>query len=154
MFNGDYMFKESILGPWELVSCVGESREGDSFLPYGEQPVGKLIYTEGGHLAVVLMNSARSPFASEDISKATIEEAAAAFNTFDAYAGRWNLDPDTGRIEHTIECGRIPNWVGKTHTRFSSVQDEELTLSTEEFSMAGKMWQVHVRWRRASNWRY
>jgi hypothetical protein len=147
------MLSESILGAWELVSCVGESRDGGSFFPYGEKPVGKLIYTEDGHLAVVLMNSQRTFFSSEDISKTTIEETAAAFNTFDAYAGRWNLDPETGRIEHTIECGRIPNWVGKTHTRFSSVKDEELTLSTEEFSMAGKTWQVHVRWRRASNWR-
>lgn len=143
------MDRSTIIGVWQLQSCEGRSAEGDSFLPYGERPIGKLIYTTDGHLAVTLMDSTRSPFASEDLSHATSEEIVAAFTTFDSYCGRWHLDPETGRIDHMIEGGRVPNWVGKTHVRTCQVHGSVLTLSTEEFSMGGKIWRVHVRWTRA-----
>ena len=142
------MKRETLLGVWELVSCEGRNSDGSSFLPYGPTPIGKLIYTEDGHLAVTLMSPARPPFASEDISKSTNEEKASAFNTFDSYCGRWKLDEVTGRVEHIIEAGRIPNWIGKTHTRFCSIDDQGLTLATDEFQMAGKVWQVYVKWKR------
>jgi hypothetical protein len=137
-----------LLGVWELISCEGRSTDGGSFLPYGSQPVGKLIYTHDGHLAVTLMSSGRACFASEDISKATNEEVAVAFSSFDSYSGRWRLDEGTGRIEHLIEAGRIPNWVDKNHARYCSFEDGCLTLATEEFLMGGKPWRVFVKWRR------
>lgn len=94
------------------------------------------------------MNSDRRLLASEDISKATIEEMVAAFSSFDSYTGRWNFDENTGCVEHLIQAGRIPNWVGRNHLRYCSIDEGILTLATEEFSMAGKLWRVYVRWRR------
>jgi hypothetical protein len=145
------MKAEMLLGVWELINCEGRSDNDQSFLPYGPHPTGKLIYTEDGHLTVTLMNSDRPLFASEDISKSTAEEVAAAFNSFDSYSGRWSLDENTRRIEHIIEAGRIPNWVGKTHVRYCSVEDGCLTLSTEQFSMGDNTWRVYVKWRRPQN---
>ena len=145
------MKAEMLLGVWELINCEGRSDNGQSFLPYGPHATGKLIYTEDGHLTVTLMNSDRPLFASEDISKSTAEEVAAAFSSFDSYSGRWSLDENSGRIEHIIEAGRIPNWVGKTHFRYCSVEDGCLTLSTEQFSMGENTWRVYVKWRRPQN---
>lgn len=145
------MKAEMLLGVWELLSCEGRSADGESFLPYGPQPIGKLIYTDDGHLSVTLMKSGRSVFASEDISKSTADEVVAAFNSFDSYSGRWNLEEETGRIEHVIEAGRIPNWVGKTHVRHCSFEDRCLTLATDEFSMGDKTWRVYVKWKRPLN---
>lgn len=142
------MTQEELLGVWELVYCEGRSADGGSFLPYGRSPVGKLIYTADGHLAVVLMNSERSPFRSEDISQASTDEIVSAFNSFDAYTGRWSLNHPSGRLEHHIEAGRIPNWVQKTHIRFCQLENGELTLSTEEFSMGDQSWRVYVGWKR------
>lgn len=145
------MKAELLLGVWELISCEGRSDNDQSFLPYGPHPIGKLIYTEDGHLAVTLMSSDRCLFASEDISRSTDEEVASAFRSFDAYSGRWSLDEVTGRIGHIIEVGRIPNWVGKTHVRYCSVENECLTLSTDQFSMGDNTWRVYVKWRRPQN---
>jgi hypothetical protein len=145
------MKTEMLLGVWELISCEGRSADGDSFLPYGPHPIGKLIYTVDKHLAVTLMRSDRSLFASEDISKSTPEEVMGAFGSFDSYCGHWSLDEETGRIEHAIEAGRIPNWVGRTHIRYCSLENTCLTLATEEFSMGGKTWRVYVKWRRPQN---
>jgi hypothetical protein len=138
-----------LTGVWELVSCEAQSADGESFLPYGQKPVGKLIYTDDGHLSVILMNSERAIFVSDDISKASADEIAAAFGSFDSYSGRWDLDEEAGRIEHFIQAGRIPNWVGKTHVRYCSVDEGCLTLATEEFAMRDKTWRVYVKWTRS-----
>jgi len=143
------MKTEMLIGVWELISCEGRSVSGECFLPYGAQPIGKLIYTDDGHISVSLMSAGRSLFVSEDISKVTKEEVNLAFVSFDAYSGRWQFDEETGRIEHLIEAGRIPNWVGKTHVRFCSIEGGCLTLATEEFSMGEKIWRVYVKWKRA-----
>lgn len=142
------MKTELLLGVWELISCEGRSAEGDSFLPYGQHPIGKLIYTNDRHLAVTLMSRDRPPFVSEDISRVTPDEVLLAFGSFDSYTGRWTLDEETSRIEHIIEAGRIPNWVGRTHVRYCSIENQQLTLTTEEFLMGGKAWRVYVRWGR------
>jgi hypothetical protein len=139
-----------LVGVWELIRCEGRSADGASFLPYGPQPLGKLIYTADGYVAVTLMASGRANFASEDISKATPDEVVAAFGSFDSYCGRWALDAEARRVEHRIEAGRIPNWVGKTHFRNCQVAGGELTLSTDEFTMGEKVWRVYVQWRRSS----
>lgn len=127
------MKTEMPLGVWYLISCEGRGADGGLFLPWGSQPIGRLIYTHDGHLAVSLMSSGRQYFASEDISKAINEEVAAAFRSFDAYSGRWRLDEGMRRIKHLIEAGRIPNWVNKNHARYCSVEDGCLSLATEGF---------------------
>jgi hypothetical protein len=142
------MKAEILIGVWELISCEGRSSDGQSFLPYGPHPIGKLIYTEDGHLTVTLMNADRTLFASNDISQSSADEVAAAFGSFDCYSGRWRLNEGTSTIEHFIEAGRIPNWVGTTHLRYCSIEDGELILSTDHFLMAGNTWRVYVKWRR------
>jgi hypothetical protein len=145
------MLKQDIVGVWQLVSCEGKSADGQIFLPYGSNPTGKLIYTQDGHMSVILMNSTRPRFISEDISQASSDEISSAFRSFDAYSGTWELDSNSGKIEHAIEAGRIPNWIGASHPRFISILDGLLTLSTEEFSMGERNWRVYVSWRRPHN---
>jgi hypothetical protein len=141
--------RDDIVGSWQLVSCQGHSEDGAaSFLPYGTRPSGKLMYALDGQMMVLLMNSERTPFVSADISKASSDEIVDAFTSFDAYCGRWLLDECTGAIEHIIEAGRIPNWVGNSHIRYAALDDNTLTLITEPFSMAGKTWRVKVHWKR------
>jgi len=141
--------RQDIIGNWVLMACEGRCADGSSFLPYGDSPTGKLFYSTDGQMSVLLMNSSRSGFASEDISRASSDEIVQAFTSFDAYCGRWILDETTGRIEHIIEAGRIPNWVGQTHVRYCHRDGPNLSLTTDEFSMGNKVWRVSVKWRRA-----
>jgi hypothetical protein len=150
-YLGNEMLKQDIVGVWQLVSCEGKSSDGQSFLPYGSHPTGKLIYTEDGYMSVVLTDSTRPRFFSEDISQASSDEVSTAFRSFDAYSGIWELDSKSGKIDHAIEAGRIPNWVGARHARFISISEGLLTLSTDEFTMGQKIWRVYVSWRRPHN---
>lgn len=205
------MLNDEIIGVWQLVSCEGKSSDGQSFLPYGANPKGKLIYTQDGHMSVVLMDPTRPRFRSEDISQASADEIVSAFRGFDAYSGTWTIQPFSrvssaqvenarvatlsnfakkslsvsqwiqhrffapvlritthlvnlakklllrpvvddraGKIEHLIEVGRIPNWVGAIHPRSIAISEGLLTLTTDEFAMGGKTWRVYVSWRRCS----
>lgn len=141
--------KEDLVGVWQLLSCQGFSGADSRFYPYGESPLGKLIYTLDGHMSVILMNPARPTFRSDDISQASMEEISAAFVGFDAYSGTWRLDQRAGRVEHSIEAGKIPNWVGGRHSREASLENGLLTLVTDPFEMAGHVWRVSVVWERA-----
>ena len=142
------MKREDLLGTWTLYACQGESSDGRKFLPYGEQPLGTLVYLPDGLMSVHLMARDRSLFASEDISQATADEIRSAFASFDAYSGRWEFDQSESIVVHDIECGKVPNWVGKKHKRFCELHDQVLTLRTEVFPMAGSTWSVSVHWKR------
>ena len=148
---GNEMLKQDIVGVWQLVSCEGRSLDGQSFLPYGAHPTGKLIYTHDGHMSVILMDSTRPRFLSEDISQASSDEVSSAFRSFDAYSGLWELDSKSGKIDHAIEASRIPNWVGAIHHRFVSLSEGVLSLTTDEFTMGGQTWRVYVSWQRPHN---
>lgn len=54
------------MGTWLFVSMVAKSYKGDQIFPYGENPIGMIIYTESGDVAVVLMRVGRSKFTSGD----------------------------------------------------------------------------------------
>jgi hypothetical protein len=127
-YLGNEMLKQDIVGVWQLVSCEGKS-----------------------YMSVVLTDSTRPRFFSEDISQASSDEVSTAFRSFDAYSGIWELDSKSGKIDHAIEAGRIPNWVGARHARFISISEGLLTLSTDEFTMGQKIWRVYVSWRRPHN---
>lgn len=143
-----------LIGTWDLLTCSGTSHDGRRFSPYGAAPVGRLVYTEQGAVSVVLMNSTRAHLASDDLAQATDAEICAAFNSFDAYSGRWKFTPaqlnvHTAFVEHTLEAARIPNWVARVHRRSVALVQETLTLTTEEFELAGSRCQVTLTWRRS-----
>ncbi len=142
--------EKKLLGVWSLISCQGISAAGKVFFPYGEAPRGQLIYTAAGNLSVFLTNYNRTPFASEDISKASSEETIAAFKSFDCYTGRWvAIEGNPPYVLHEIHCAKIPNWVKQTHKREITWLDKHLILTTEPFEMADDYWKVSVEWEKA-----
>src|SRR5688572_9679921 len=141
------MNASDLIGVWSLSSCRAESQDGQHFHPYGEEPQGKLIYTACGNMSVTLMSAHRARFASDDLSLASAAEIKPAFDSFDAYCGRWTLDPGGAWVEHKIEAGRIPNWIGISHRRYCRLlPDGGLALTTEPFTLSGSIWKVEVTW--------
>lgn len=58
------MNNDSVVGTWSLVSMIAKSSKGDELFPYGENPIGMIIYSKSGDMAVVLMRAGRSKFAN------------------------------------------------------------------------------------------
>ena len=64
----------SVVGTWRLVSSEGRSSAGDVSRPYGDGPVGLLLYGPDGYMSATLMRPHRPPFASGDRLRGTPEE--------------------------------------------------------------------------------
>src|SRR5437762_12952040 len=101
------MRTEDLVGTWILESFVAKSANGAQVLPFGESPRGFLTYTDGGYVAAVLMRSGRAKFASRDLRGGTPEEVKEAFDGFDAYAGPFSFDAQTGIVTHSAEVARL-----------------------------------------------
>jgi hypothetical protein len=144
------MNNESVVGTWALVSMIAKSSKGDQFFPYGENPVGMIIYSDSGDVAVVLMRVNRSKFVSDDALRGTPQEIKEAFEGFDAYGGTYEVDMEKGAVTHHIEVGRLPNWEGTAQVRYFKLLGDQLLLSTPPIFALGQKWVLDVVWERRS----
>ena len=76
------------IGTWKFISLPTESSVGDIYLPYDENPFGRLMYDHNGNRSAFLMRPNRPKFESGDIYNGTPEEIKSAFENFDAYYGK------------------------------------------------------------------
>ena len=142
------MMKDLFLGTWQLVSCEIKDENGQSSYPFGQNPLGFLIYTPDGHISATLMRAERHKFESADIAAASTDEQVIAFQTYLAYCGKYEIQDN--KIIHHIETSLFPNWVGVKQERFFEFKENQLTLSTPPLLMNGKQQVGCVIWKKAS----
>jgi len=126
---------ERFIGTWKLVSFEMRSDDQVTY-PLGKDPVGYLMYSHEGYMAASLMASKRQRFSSMDILKATTEEIVAAYDTYVAYCGKYEVTED--KVTHLVEVSLFPNWVGGKQERFYKLEGDELILSTPPMIFGGK----------------
>lgn len=122
------MIKNSIVGTWILVSVKAKNTNDDEIYPFGDNPVGKIIYTADGDMSVVCMRADRPKFASGDPLGGTFEEIKQAFEGLDAYCGTYEIDTGNGVVKHHVEACRFPNWEGTTQVRNFTFLDDQVQL--------------------------
>ena len=54
------------VGAWRLLSCETRDTTGRVEYPFGERPVGQLLYDGAGNMSAQLMKANRARFASRD----------------------------------------------------------------------------------------
>ena len=146
--TGTQLNKEHLLGTWRLSAFEGRAEDGSVVLPYTDKPEGMLIYNTDGTMMVILMNPDRPRFKSNDLGGGSNEEIRAAFEGFNAYCGRFVLDPQAGTITHHLEQALFPNWIGTQQVRFISLMDSQLSLRTPPILAGGKEWIYSLSWNR------
>jgi hypothetical protein len=93
--------------------------------PFGENPVGYLQYSPGGHM-VVFLSAGEIPKASLPYSDA--DRAAIYSNIFGAYAGTYSVDGN--KVTHHVVASWRPDWVGGDQIRFVELSGDKLTIKT------------------------
>ena len=136
---------ERFIGTWKLVSFEMRSDDQVTY-PLGKDPVGYLIYSHEGYMAASLMASKRQRFSSMDILKATTEEIVAAYGTYVAYCGKYEVTED--KVTHLVEVSLFPNWVGGKQERFYKLEGDELILSTPPMIVGGKQQISYLIWKK------
>jgi len=97
------------IGTWTLLKCVAYQADGALLYPYGEHPVGQLLYDRKGNMMVEIMKPGIKKFASANLLQGTPEEILPAYYGFIAYYGTYTVKKDSDLIVHHIASSLFPN---------------------------------------------
>jgi len=120
--------RAQLVGTWRLVSASQRLADGMVRLDpqTGPKGVGYLIYTDTGHVCVVVNNSERSRWAS--VQAPTEAELRNAFDGLGAYGGTFEVNEAERYVVHHVEVDRVPNSTGTDRKRFCSFSGNRLVL--------------------------
>jgi len=138
--------REVLVGTWRYageVDTLGDGSAGPTSALSDTQ--GLLVYTRDGFVSVVLMPKNRNWRAET----ATIGELRETVVNGNAYAGRYELDPDTHTITHVTSVSMEPAYQQKRLDRKYSLEGNTLILRGT-FPYEGQTVHFTITWIRAS----
>src|SRR5258705_676571 len=121
------------LVPGEYPAADGTPAES----PYGPEPQGLLMYDAQGSMSAQLAQKGRTPFAIADRMAGTPDEIKAAFESYQAYYGRYKIDEREHVVTHTVIQSLLPNWIGTEQRRQYRFKDGKLILRTPPILIGG-----------------
>ena len=137
------MASNSVVGTWALeVYELRPVSEGESAYPLGAGARGRIAYAEEGYMSVFLMAADRPQVPGRS---ADVELKAAAYDTFIAYGGTYELRGDT--VVHHVEFSSVPVWTGGDQERHVAFEDGKLVL-TLPVTVAGAQREYRLVWHR------
>jgi hypothetical protein len=113
----------NLVGCWTLSACRRIPDAGEISYPFGENPLGLLIYMPDKRMAVQIAAADRSAIGGAGAQ----EQRAKAFSTYLAYFGTYEVEAD--RVIHHVETSLFPDWSGSAQVRGLSLAGDTLTLS-------------------------
>jgi hypothetical protein len=124
--------KRDIAGAWRLDTWRKLATDGSVSYPFGEQPVGTLLYTPDGYMAVQMLVAERPRLATDDALGGSVEERASAYSSCLAYFGRYEVKGES--VIHHVTGSLFPNWSQTTQERPFVCRGDELCLQVKDSS--------------------
>ena len=124
--------KEDLVGTWQLESwTIGYSNRDEFTYPYGEDPVGLLVYSNDGWMSASIAKSERSGFPA-DVNYRKLSDAlkAEAFSSYFHYAGRYRVQE--GDVIHYVSQSLNPDFPGTEQLRHAELDGQTLVLSGKD----------------------
>ena len=140
------MTQNLLVGTWSLVSVETRTSDGQITYPWGQDALGYLVYNTDGYMMVAIMSRNRTKFASGDPRRGSVEERAAAYDTYLSYGGRYEVKGD--RVIHHMEVCSYPDWTGDKQERIYEFRGDILDLQTTPVLFHGKQQIGHLIWQR------
>jgi len=123
---------KKFIGTWELVSYRMTVPDGDAIYPMGEHPLGRITYTPGGRMSAQLSAPDRGRPATDDRTRQPESEQAAAYRSFVAYFGEYEIREKESVVVHHVKASLNPAWVGTAQLRrYRFERDRRLVLEAE-----------------------
>ncbi|HMV86432.1 MAG TPA: lipocalin-like domain-containing protein [Blastocatellia bacterium] len=142
--------KEQFVGTWRLVEYEYLRSNGEQLWPFGQSPVGVIIYTAEGFMSVQIMDSERPAFVGGNRWSATLAEMAAAFQSYLAYFGGYEVCDEEGCVIHHIEGSLFPEYTGSAQKRYFEFEGNRLTLRTPPLPAGKETITGRLVWERAT----
>jgi hypothetical protein len=145
MANEPTVDKSQLLGTWQLESwSIGYAGRDDVSFPFGEDPVGLLLYTEDDWMSVSISRRERAVLPADvPFRRIDAERLAGAFRDYFHYAGRYRLRGDD--VVHYVTQSLNPNFVGSEQLRHVEIDGQTLVLSGRD-EAAGETRFHHLVW--------
>jgi hypothetical protein len=118
---------EQFLGTWSLVAVENTNGDGSKTLPYGEHPVGLLVFSANGDYAIQILKAVRPKVAANDKNKATAEENAALVQGNNSHFGVYSIDDIKHTITFNVQHAFYPNWEGNLQVRNYTLENNVLS---------------------------
>ena len=140
--GGDSHGGNPFAGAWRLVSWENSGADGSVARPFGDNPVGCLLYSEDGHMAVEIMDPDRHPSDPRLPVEAAFSQALsdedrlAAYGTYLSYCGTYSFFMEEGIVVHHVKAGLIPSWAGSDQVRRFRFEEGRLILGAERARLA------------------
>jgi hypothetical protein len=147
---GNAASRSRLVGTWKLVKIEERDAQGRLVTPldYGPDPVGMLMYDATGHMSAQAMRRDRPRLPSDDVHRASPEQAKMAFVGYNAYFGTYDVDERAGLVVHHVQGAMIPNWVGGHQQRRFTLTGDRLVLEPPEIQAAGEKRTRRLTWER------
>jgi len=117
---------KSLVGTWRVASFSMMALDTNEVSrPMGENPIGYLQYSPGGHM-VVFLSAGEMPKANLPFSDA--DRVAIYSKIFGAYAGTYSVDGN--KVTHHVVASWRPDWIGGDQIRFVELNGDKLTIKT------------------------
>jgi hypothetical protein len=115
--------------------------------PFGEEPLGYVVYTADGRMITTISMAGRAAIGG-DVLAGPAEARVAAFASFIAYSGTFRVEDND--VIHRVEISLFPDWVGGEQRRHVELSEDRnrLTLSTDPMPSAGRVGRHHLSWER------
>lgn len=147
MSGVDPLRAADLVGTWRLVSWAAVADDGEARAPFGDDPLGYVVYTSGGHMITTISRAGRT-LTGGDLTSAPDTARLAAYASFIAYSGTFHVDGED--VVHIVEMSSLPDWVGTEQRRHADLEDggATLVLSTEPLELAGGRRRHRLIWTR------
>jgi hypothetical protein len=107
----DPKISDQVVGAWKLLSYERvDAASGETTRPWGENPLGYLMYLPGGHMSATLTSEGRKPVPPTDE-----KQVAQLYFNMSAYAGTYTVQGST--LVHHVKVAWVPSWVGSDQPR-------------------------------------
>src|SRR5215510_5880870 len=130
--------RDRMVGTWTLVSWGTLSGGVEVPVPMSEGATGIITYSQDGYVCVSIMGANRPRFASPDFMGGSVDEKAAAFETFVGYCGRYEVNEEERFVTHTLQTSWYPNWTGSGQKRFIEMTENRIRLTAPPVISEGR----------------
>ena len=127
--------QSDLLGTWKLLSFFMKDQNGERIFPYGETPLGYLIYTPEGLVSVHIMSSNRPIGGTQQYQSGTYLEKIESAENYGGYIGTYELQDN--HVIHTAELSGFTRLINSPEHKNFSLDGNQLTISYKD-SSSGK----------------
>jgi hypothetical protein len=147
-----HLTRQQLIGAWRLMRIEYSDSSGQTADPfYQPNSTGLIVYDSSGWMSVHISAPHRRAFdvPASRSSSTTAQNAplkAAAFDTYYAYFGTWDLDEESSVVTHHVESSLIPAETGLRYAQKAAVEGNRLiftvcTNTRDGHSVRKKIWE-------------